>query len=148
MSKWLTGFDFLALPDDFGTVSIEPYQVILFAVIAGAVMLGFMVWGGISAIRVFFLHKSKPEDFPEDFEVELPPLSDMRAVVTQKDAQIVHTGTDKMPSHYIRCRVLFTLENNETRLLDVPQEAFERMYKNQIGTLVLQGEDFFDFSVD
>lgn len=69
-------------------------------------------------------------------------------MVTAKDAQIVHTGNSKAPSHHIQFRILFTLENNETRVLDVPQESFERIYIIQIGMLVLQDGEFFDFSVD
>lgn len=140
---------FLDFPDGFGTVDLEEDKLILFAVIFGAIiLLGLMIWGGVSAVRVLFLRKSKPEDFTEDAEVELPPLTELHAVVTEKDAQIVHTGSAKTPSHHIQFRILFTLENNETRVLDVPQEAFERIYKNQIGTLALQDREFFDFSVE
>lgn len=133
---------------DFGIIRLTDRQMMLLLAIFGAVLLGLMIWGGVLVVRELLLRKSKLEDFPEDAEFELPPLTELHAVVTAKDAQIVHTGTSKMPSHHIRYQILFTLENNETRVLEVPQEAFERIYKNQIGTLVLQDEEFFDFSVD
>ncbi len=148
MSGIFGGLFTIALPANFGIIHLKDDPIILFIVIFGAVLLGLMIWGGVSAVRVLFLRKSKFEDFPEDVEVELPPLTELYAVVTAKDAQIVHTGNPKLPSHHIRYRILFTLENNETRVLEVPQEAFERIYKDQIGTLVLQDEEFFDFSVD
>lgn len=148
MSHILCGLFTIDLPEDFGIVYLEGYQIILFAVIFGAILLGLTIWGVVLVVRELLLRKSKLEDFPEDAEFELPPLTELHAVVTAKDAQIVHTGTSKMPSHHIRYQILFTLENNETRVLEVPQEAFERIYKNQIGTLVLQDEEFFDFSVD
>lgn len=134
--------------NDFGIIRLTDRQMMLLLAIFGAVLLGLMIWGGVLVVRELLLRKSKLEDFPEDAEFELPPLTELHAVVTAKDAQIVHTGTSKMPSHHIRYQILFTLENNETRVLEVPQEAFERIYKNQIGTLVLQDEEFFDFSVD
>lgn len=136
------------LSNDFGSIDLTYRQTILLFAICGAVILGLMIWGGVLVVRELLLRKSKLEDFPEDAEFELPPLTELHAVVTAKDAQLVHTGTSKMPSHHIRYQILFTFDNNETRILDVPQEAFERIYKNQIGTLVLQDEEFFDFSVD
>lgn len=139
---------FMDLSNDFGSIDLTYRQTILLFAICGAVILGFMIWGGVLVVRELLLRKSKLEDFPEDAELELPPLTELHAVVTAKDAQLVHTGTSKMPSHHIRYQILFTFDNNETRILDVPQEAFERIYKNQIGTLVLQEEEFFDFSVD
>lgn len=139
---------FMDLSNDFGSIDLTYRQTILLFAICGAVILGLMIWGGVLVVRELLLRKSKLEDFPEDAELEFPPLTELHAVVTAKDAQIVHTGTSKMPSHHIRYQILFTLENNETRVLEVPQEAFERIYKNQIGTLVLQDEEFFDFSVD
>lgn len=147
MSHMLCGL-FMDLSNDFGSIDLTYRQTILLFAICGAVILGLMIWGGVLVVRELLLRKSKLEDFPEDAELELPPLTELHAVVTAKDAQIVHTGTSKMPSHHIRYQILFTLENNETRVLEVPQEAFERIYKNQIGTLVLQDEEFFDFSVD
>lgn len=149
-------FGFLNLPDDFGAAHLDDAKTVLLAVVLGAIVLGLMIWGGVSAVRVLILHKSQSEDFSEnapeafseDFESELPPLTELHAVVTAKDAQIVHTGSSKMPSHHIQCRILFTLDNNEVCILNVPQEAFERIFKNQIGTLVLQEDEFFDFSVD
>lgn len=134
--------------NDFGIIRLTDRQMMLLLAIFGAVLLGLMIWGGVLVVRELLLRKSKLEDFPEDAEFELPPLTELHAVVTAKDAQIVHTGTSKMPSHHIRYQILFTFDNNETRVLEVPQEAFERIYKNQIGTLVLQDEEFFDFSVD
>lgn len=134
--------------NNFGIIRLTDRQMLLLFAIFGAILLGFMIWGGASAVRELLLRKSKLKDFPEDAEVELPPLTELHAVVTAKDAQIAHTGNPKLPSHHIRYQILFTLENNETRVLEVPQEAFERIYKNQIGTLVLQDEEFFDFSVD
>lgn len=148
MRDILCGLFTIDLPEDFGIVYLEGYQITLFAVIFGAILLGIMIWGVVSAVRELLLRKSKLEDLPEDAELEFPPLTELHAVVTAKDAQIVYTGNPKLPSHHIRYQILFTLENNETRILDVPQEAFERIYKNQIGTLVLQDEEFFDFSVD
>lgn len=147
MSHMLCGL-FMDLSNDFGSIDLTYRQTILLFAICGAVILGLMIWGGVSAVRVFFLRKSKLEELPEDAEFELPPLTELHAVVTAKDAQLVHTGTSKMPSHHIRYQILFTFDNNETQILDVPQEAFERIYKNQIGTLVLQDEEFFDFSAD
>lgn len=147
MSHILCGL-FMDLSNDFGSIDLTYRQTILLFAICGAVILGLMIWGGVLVVRELLLRKSKLEDFPEDAELEFPPLTELHAVVTAKDAQIVHTGTSKMPSHHIRYQILFTLENNETRVLEVPQEAFERIYKNQIGTLVLQDEEFFDFSVD
>ena len=147
MSHMLCGL-FMDLSNDFGSIDLTYRQTILLFAICGAVILGFMIWGGVLVVRELLLRKSKLEDFPEDAELELPPLTELHAVVTAKDAQLVHTGTSKMPSHHIRYQILFTFDNNETRILDVPQEAFERIYKNQIGTLVLQEEEFFDFSVD
>lgn len=147
MSHILCGL-FMDLFNDFGSIDLTYRQTILLFAICGAVILGFMIWGGVLVVRELLLRKSKLEDFPEDAELELPPLTELHAVVTAKDAQLVHTGTSKMPSHHIRYQILFTFDNNETQILDVPQEAFERIYKNQIGTLVLQDEEFFDFSVD
>lgn len=147
MSHILCGL-FMDLSNDFGSIDLTYRQTILLFAICGAVILGLMIWGGVLVVRELLLRKSKLEDFPEDAEFELPPLTELHAVVTAKDAQLVHTGTSKMPSHHIRYQILFTFDNNETRILDVPQEAFERIYKNQIGTLVLQDEEFFDFSVD
>lgn len=134
--------------NDFGIIRLTDRQMMLLLAIFGAVLLGLMIWGGVLVVRELLLRKSKLEDLPEDAELEFPPLTELHAVVTAKDAQIVHTGNPKLPSHHIRYQILFTLENNETRVLEVPQEAFERIYKNQIGTLVLQDEEFFDFSVD
>lgn len=148
MSDRLFGLFTIDSTNDFGIFRLTDQQMILFAGVFGAVLLGLMIWGGVSAVRVLLLRKSKLEDFPEDAELEFPPLTELHAVVTAKDAQIVHTGNPKLPSHHIRYQILFTLENNETRVLEVPQEAFERIYKNQIGTLVLQDDEFFDFSVD
>lgn len=148
MSDRLFGLFTIDSTNDFGIFRLTDQQMILFAGVFGAVLLGLMIWGGVSAVRVLLLRKSKLEDFPEDAELEFPPLTELHAVVTAKEAQIVHTGNPKLPSHHIRYQILFTLENNETRVLEVPQEAFERIYKNQIGTLVLQDEEFFDFSVD
>lgn len=147
MSHILCGL-FMDLSNDFGSIDLTYRQTILLFAICGAVILGLMIWGGVLVVRELLLRKSKLEDFPEDAELELPPLTELHAVVTAKDAQLVHTGTSKMPSHHIRYQILFTFDNNETQILDVPQEAFERIYKNQIGTLVLQDEEFFDFSVD
>lgn len=142
----------LDLPEDFGIIHFTERQAYTFAVILGVVLLGLMLWGGISVARELLRRKSQNADFLEKFseasEADLPPLTELHAVVTAKDAQIVHTGNAKAPSHRIRYQILFTLENNETRILDVPQEAFEQIHKNQIGTLVLQEEEFFDFSVD
>lgn len=84
MRDILCGLFTIDLPEDFGIVYLEGYQIILFAVIAGAILLGLMIWGGASAVRVFFLRKSKLEDFPEDAEFELPPLTELHAVVTRK----------------------------------------------------------------
>lgn len=148
MSDRLFGLFTIDSTNDFGIFRLTDQQMILFSGVFGAVLLGLMIWGGVSAVRVLLLRKSKLEDFPEDAELEFPPLTELHAVVTAKDAQIVHTGNPKLPSHHIRYQILFTLENNETRVLEVPQEAFERIYKNQIGTLVLQDDEFFDFSVD
>lgn len=147
MSHILCGL-FMDLSNDFGSIDLTYRQMILLFAICGAVILGLMIWGGVLVVRELLLRKSKLEDFPEDAELEFPPLTELHAVVTAKDAQLVHTGTSKMPSHHIRYQILFTFDNNETQILDVPQEAFERIYKNQIGTLVLQDEEFFDFSVD
>lgn len=147
MSHILCGL-FMDLSNDFGSIDLTYRQTILLFAICGAVILGLMIWGGVLVVRELLLRKSKLEDFPEDAELEFPPLTELHAVVTAKDAQLVHTGTSKMPSHHIRYQILFTFDNNETQILDVPQEAFERIYKNQIGTLVLQDEEFFDFSVD
>ncbi len=85
MSKWIFNFRFLDLPDGLGTVDLEEDKLILFAVIFGAIiLLGLMIWGGVSAVRVLFLRKSKPEDFTEDAEVELPPLTELHAWLRRK----------------------------------------------------------------
>ena len=107
MRDILCGLFTIDLPEDFGIVYLEDYQIIPVAVIAGAILLGFMIWGGASAVRVFFLRKSKLEDLPEDAELEFPPLTELHAVVTAKDAQIVHTGNPKLPSHHFRYQILF-----------------------------------------
>ncbi len=137
----------IELSDDFGKIHFTDAQAKCIGIAIGLVILGFMVYAIVQTVKAFQNKTNSPECETE-CEADFPSLTDTRAVVTKKGTQLVHKGNSKTPSHELRFMILFTLENNETLLLKVPQEAFERIFENQIGTLVLQDGQFFDFSVD
>lgn len=99
-----------------------------------------------ATFAVIHFNKRKREALSNyKYETDLPELQDYGAFVRDKRVELVQTGTSQEPSHVLRYTVDFTLENGEAKSVSVPKEAFERIQKNQSGTLVLQEEQFFDF---
>lgn len=123
-----------------GTASLADFGLKIIIVLLIAALLP-----GIT-FAVIYCNKRKQEASPDDeYETDLPELQDYGAFVRDKRVELMHTGSAKAPSHTLLYTVDFILENGETKSVSVPQEAFERIQKNQSGTLVMQEDSFFDF---
>ena len=109
------------------------------------VVLTILVFiGFLYAIGTFINRRKQMKNYNPE---ELPPpdLIVHKAEIIHKYVDTQRTGGYKSPSHRLVYRVVFKLENGETKEFSVPQENFEGCKLHDVGNLIIAGDDFFDF---
>ena len=108
-----------------------------------AVFVGMIIY----IAYVILSPKKKVEETPVETpeEVAEPEFVATPAVVIDKHIDIYHSGPSKYGKHNVAHIVKFLVDGEEREIV-VDAATFERVYEGEASTLVMEGDEFFDFS--